>query len=62
MVHNRAQGPIKISPAVERDQRSRVFHSRGLAEEKDDLGTAPRTQLHYRLQGTAWVEAGADLS
>src|SRR3990172_6541557 len=62
VLHDRAQGPIKVSPAVERDQCSRFFRGRSRAEEKDDLGTAPRTQLHHRLQGTARVEAGADLS
>ena len=62
VLHDRAQGPIKIGAAVKRDQRSRFFHGRRLAEEKDDLGTAPRTQLHRRLQGGAWVEAGADFA
>ncbi len=53
---------IKIGPAVERDQRPRLFRGRRLAEEKDDLGAASRAQLDRRLQGRARVEAGANLA
>jgi hypothetical protein len=35
-----AQDFIEVSRAVAREQRSRVFRSGGLAEEKDDLSTA----------------------
>src|SRR3990172_12720091 len=60
VLHNRAQGFIEGSPAVARDQSPRLLRGRRLAEEKDNLSTTARAQFHRRLQGSAWVEAGAD--
>ena len=40
VLHHRAQDSIKVSRAVARDQRPRLFRGRRLAEAKDDLGTA----------------------
>ena len=62
MLYHRAQASIKVSRAVARNQRPRLFRGRCLTEAKDDLGTASGTQLCRRLQGTARIEASADLA
>ena len=59
---DRTQDPVKVGPAVKRDQCSRFFRGRRLAEDKDDLGAATGTQLNPRLQGGARIEAGADFA
>ena len=62
VLDDRAQDLFKVGAAVKRNQCSRFFRARRLAEEKDDLRAAPRTQLHLRLQSGARVEAGADFA
>ena len=61
LLRYRPQCPIEVSPPVARNQNPLLFRGRRLTEEKDNLSTAARTQLNRGLQGSARIEAGADL-